>query len=162
MAQRSNNKAVGFLERDVFAIIWIVFLVLIIYLTMYRKEYIKDMITVSILFLVFLLIEPLVRLAHGSKITKKISRGREVPYWKRFPLFLAALLFLFVIERGLEAGIEESFPTESVNFILVLFWLISLFLFYYLIYSKHAEEPVDLIPGQRKRKQKRFAKLKEK
>jgi hypothetical protein len=82
----------------------------------------------------------MVRLAHGSKITKIISRGKEVPPWKRFPLFFLAILILFALERSLEVVLDETIPTESINIILVIFWLLSLFLIYYLVFSQNPED----------------------
>jgi hypothetical protein len=108
------------------------------------------MIIVSILFFAFLLIEPMVRLAHGSKITKIISRGKEVPPWKRFPLFFLAILILFALERSLEVVLDETIPTESINIILVIFWLLSLFLIYYMVFSKSSEDSVNTIFDKRK------------
>ncbi len=146
MANTGLNKVMDFIKRDLFAIIWIIFIAIIIYLTFFGKEYIKDMIVVSILFLAFILLEPLVRMAHGSKITHFISGGKPVPSWKRFPIFFVAILIVFSIKHVLEIGLDQGFPTESVNIILVVFWLITLFSIYYLIFSKRTDEHKTIIP----------------
>ena len=137
------DRTVGFLKRDVFAIIWVIFIVVIILLTLFGKEYIKDMIVVTILFLAFLMLEPLVRLSHGSRITKVISGGKEVPPWKRFPLFFVAILIVFTIKHFLELGLDQTFPEQSINIVLVVFWLIALFAIYYLIFLPKIEEQKD-------------------
>jgi hypothetical protein len=151
MVEKGTNRVFEFLQRDIFAIIWIVFIITIFYFSFYGKEFIKDMIIVSILFFAFLLIEPMVRLAHGSKITKMIARGKDVPPWKRFPMFFLAILILFALERGLEFGLDETIPTESINIILVIFWLLSLFLIYYLVFSKHEDSPEETIQKGKRR-----------
>lgn len=140
MAKKGLDKATDLVRKDIFAIIWIVFIVIIIYLTFFGKEYIKEMIVVSILFLAFFILEPIVRMAHGGKITQMISGGKDVPPWKRFPIFFVAILIVFAIKHLLELGLAETFPTESVTIILVVFWLIALFLIYYIIFSKKIEE----------------------
>ena len=145
MGKKGLDQAKDILMRDIFAIIWVILIVVIILLTFFGKEYIKDMIVVTILFLAFLMLEPIVRLSHGSKITRMISGGKEVPPWKRFPLFFIAILIVFAIKYILEAGLEEMFPTESVNIILVIFWLIAMFAIYYLIFTPNVEELEDRV-----------------
>ena len=137
------DRTVDFFKRDVFAIIWIVFIVVIVLLTFFGKEYIKDMIVVTILFLAILMLKPLVNLSAGSKITKKISGGKEVPLWKRFPLFFVAILIVFTIKNVIEVGLDQAFPENSINIVLVSFWLIALFAIYYLILSPRIEEHKD-------------------
>lgn len=138
------DRTVDFLKRDVFAIIWVVFIVVIILLTFFGKEYIKDMIVVTILFLVIFMLQPLVRLSAGSKITKKISGGKEVPLWKRFPLFFVAILIVFTIKHVIELGLDQAFPKHSINIVLVSFWLVALFAIYYLILSPRIDEHKDV------------------
>jgi hypothetical protein len=161
---RSPDRAEEFLQRDIFAVIWVVFFIIIIYLTFYAKEYIKSMIIVSVLFLAFILIEPMVRLTHGSKITTMISRGREVPTWKRFPMFLLAILILFALERGLEFVIKETLTIDAINIVLVVFWLLSLFLIYYFLFAHRADEHSDIFSAisnkNSKQKPRRHTKLK--
>jgi hypothetical protein len=137
------DRTVDFLKRDVFAIIWVIFIVVIILLTFFGKEYIKDMIVVTILFLAIFMLQPLIRLSAGSKITKKISGGKEVPLWKRFPLFFVAILIVFTIKNVIEVGLDQAFPEHSINIVLVAFWLIALFAIYYLILLPRIEEPKD-------------------
>ncbi|WP_455393019.1 hypothetical protein [[Eubacterium] cellulosolvens] len=140
MVKKGLDKGVDFLRKDIFAIIWIIFIVVIIYLTFFGKEYVKEMIVVRIMFLAIFLLHPIVRMAHGSKITKFISGGKYVPAWKRFPIFFLAILLIFAIKHFLELGLAHTFTTDSVNIILVVFWLIALFSIYYLIFSQGAEE----------------------
>jgi len=71
--KKGSDQVIEFLRKDIFAIIWVIFIVVIMYLTFFGKKYVKDMIEVSILFLAFILLEPIVRMAHGSKITQFIS-----------------------------------------------------------------------------------------
>jgi hypothetical protein len=140
MVKKGSDKALELIRKDVFAIIWAIFIVLIIYFTFFGKEYIKEMIVVSIMFLAFFLLEPLVTMSHGSKIAQFISGGKHVPSWKRFPIFFVAILIVFTIKHLLDIGLEETFHTESVNIVFVVFWLIALFAIYYLIFSQRAEE----------------------
>jgi hypothetical protein len=135
-AKQAAEQVSAFLMRDVFAVIWVMFIAVIILLTFYGKHYIKDMIVVSILFLAFFILEPIVRMAHGSKIARMISRGKHVPHWKRFPVFFIAILIIFAIKNLLELGLDKGFAVESVNLVLVGFWLAFMFLVYYLIFSK--------------------------
>jgi len=141
-----TNKVASLMQRDIFAIIWIVFIVAIILLTFYGKEYIKDMIIISIIFLAIFLLEPLVKMSHSNKIVQFISRGKPVDPWKRFPIFFLAILVVFTLKHFLELGLDASLPLESINIILVLFWLLSLFFIYYLIFS----DLHDKKPGKRK------------
>ena len=140
MGKKGLDQARELLMRDVFAIIWVILIIVIILLTFYGKEYIKEMIVVSILFLAFFLLHPIVRMAHGSKITKIISGGKEVPPWKRFPIFLLAIFIIFGIKHLLDLGLGQMFPEHSINIVLVVFWLIALFSIYYLIFSEKTEE----------------------
>jgi hypothetical protein len=137
-------------QRDVFALIWIAFIVVIVILTFYGKEYIKDMIIVSIIFLAIFILEPLVKMSHSNKLVQFISRGKPVKTWKRFPIFFMAILIVFTLKHFLEIGLEESLPLESINIILVLFWLLSLFFLYYMIFSKQNEKKTGKSRGRKK------------
>ena len=148
--KKSSDQVIEFLRKDIFAIIWVIFIVVIIYLTFFGKEYVKDMIVVSILFLAFILLEPMVRMAHGSKITQFISGGKDVPPWKRFPVFFVVILIVFAIKHSLEIGLDLAFTVESVNIVLVAFWLAFLFLIFYLIFSKKTEVQKKRIRKNRK------------
>ena len=147
----SKNGVADLIQKDIFAIIWIAFIVIIILLTFYGKEYIKDMIIVSIIFLAIFLLEPIVKMSHSNKLVQFISRGKPVAPWKRFPVFFLAILVVFSLKHFLEIGLDEALPIESINIILVLFWLLSLFFIYYLIFSKHhVKEPGKSKAGKKK------------
>lgn len=126
-------------RKDVFALIWIIFIAAIIILTYFGKYYVKDMIVVSILFLAFIMLEPLVHMAHGSSVTRLISGGKYVPAWKRFPIFFIAIIIIFAIKEFLEVSLDHAFPAGAVNIVFVAFWLAFLFLLYLLIFSKKSK-----------------------
>ncbi len=146
MVKKGLDKGLNLLQKDIFAIIWVIFIAIIILLTYYGKEYIKDLIIVSIIFLAFFLLEPIVRMSRGSKIAHMLSGGKYVPPWKRFPIFFVAVVIIFSIKHILEIGLDENLPTESINIILVIFWLISIFLIYHLIFSDKPEAPKKVLP----------------
>jgi len=138
MAKNIIDQIVDLIKKDIFAFIWLIFIAAIILLTYYGKEYVKSMIVVSIMFLAFIMLEPLVHMAHGSKVVRLISGGQHVPAWKRFPIFFVAILIVFAIKELLEVGLDRAFPAGSVNIVFVAFWLAFLFLIYILIFSKKA------------------------
>lgn len=140
MPQKPQNKAVDMVRKDVFAVIWIALIAIIILLTLYGKHIMYEMITVSILFLLFLLLEPVMKMSHGSKISQYISGGKYVPPWKRFPIFFVVVLIVFTIKHYLENYLEHAFPEEHVNVVLVLFWFIALFSIYHLIVTKQHDD----------------------
>jgi len=139
MAKNAWNQIKSLFKKDTFAFIWLIFIAAIILLTFFGQHYIKDMIVVSLIFLAFIMLEPLVHMAHGSKITRMISGGRHVPAWKRFPIFFIAIIIVFAIKELLEVGLDHAFPAHSVNIVFVAFWLAFLFLIYLLIFSKKAK-----------------------
>jgi len=139
MARSALDQLFDLIKKDTFAFIWLIFIASIILLTFYGKEYVKSMIVVSIMFLAFIMLEPLVHMAHGSKVVRMISGGKHVPTWKRFPVFFVAILIVFAIKEFLEEGLDRAFPAGSINIVFVAFWLAFLFLIYLLIFSKKAK-----------------------
>lgn len=136
---KAGKRLESFFQKEPFTFIWLIFIAAIIALTYFGKHYVKDMIVVSILFLAFLMLEPIVHMAHGSKFTKLISGGRRVPVWKRFPVFFMAILIIFAIKHFLEYGLDRAFPSYAINIVFVFFWLAFLFLLFILIFSKKAK-----------------------
>ena len=56
MAKRNALDQINELfKKDTYAVIWIIFIAAIILLTYFGKNYVKDMIVVSIMFLAFLI-----------------------------------------------------------------------------------------------------------
>jgi len=141
MPKKKQNKIQEMFQNDIFTYIWLVFIVLIIYFTYFGKEFVREMIITSIMFLAFFLLEPLVKMAHGSKVTEFLARGKQIPPWKRFPIFFIAILIVFAIKHFLEKNLDEqTFPEHSVNIVFVVFWLIALFAIYYLIFQQHSDD----------------------
>jgi len=141
MARRSDptslvEKHVSRLKKDVFALIWIVFAVALLIMSVYFKEYVKDMIVISIMFILIRYLEPILYNMHGNSVTTFLSRGAHVPKWKRFPLFFLEIIFLYIVFQGLQLLIEYAFPTTSINIIVVIFWLGFLFFLWYYALSK--------------------------
>ena len=141
MPGKQQNKIQEMFQNDIFTWIWIVFIGLIIYFTYFGREFVREMIITSIMFLAFFLLEPLVKMAHGSKVTEFLARGKNIPPWKRFPIFFIAILIVFAIKHFLEENLNEAtFPEQSVTIVLVVFWLIALFAIYYLIFQQHSDD----------------------
>jgi len=137
MAKRNAlNQVSELLKKDTYAVIWIIFIAAIGLLTYFGKAHVKDMIVTSIMFLAFLMLEPLVRQSHSTKLTRLISGGKHVPVWKRFPIFFVAIIIIFAIKHILEVGLDHAFPAGAVNIVFVAFWLAFLFLLFLLIFSK--------------------------
>jgi len=130
------NQLGDLLKKDTYTVIWIILIAAIILLTYYGKAYVKDMIVTSIMFLAIVLLEPMVQQAHSTKFTRLLSGGKNVPVWKRFPIFFVAIIIVFAIKHFLEDGLDHAFPAGAVNIVFVAFWLAFLFLIFILIFSK--------------------------
>ncbi|MEM5814371.1 MAG: hypothetical protein QXD77_00980 [Candidatus Aenigmatarchaeota archaeon] len=124
------------LEHDVFAYIWAIFIAVFIILTIYFKTYVKEMIVISALFLIFWFIEPLMFGVTGKTVTTILSKGKEVAEWKRFPLFFLVIIFLYVLYNGIGMVISMAFPEESINVVFVVMWLGFLYLLWVYKFSK--------------------------
>ncbi len=129
-------KNVEKLKRDTFAVVWIALIVALLLMTVFFKTYIKDMIVISILFLLFWYIEPLVLGVTGRTVTTFLSRGRRVPAWKRFPLFFLAIMVVYFAYVAIQATLDRAFPATSVNIVLVFLWVGFLFLLWVYKFSK--------------------------
>jgi len=132
------DKEVRMLRKDIFAQIWVVLAVVLVVMTLYFKAYVKGMIIISILFMMFWYLQPLVFGVTGKTVTTYLSRGQKVPWWKRFPLFFLFIVMLAVLNAGLEAVFSMAFPEESVNIVFVIMWLGFLFLLWVYIFPKEA------------------------
>ncbi len=136
---KAGKRLESFFQKEPFTFIWLIFIAAIIALTYFGKHYVKDMIVVSMMFLAFIMLEPLVHMAHGKSVVKMISGGKYIPVWKRFPLFFVAILIIFAFKHSLEYALDKTFPTASINLVFVFFWLAFLFLIFLLIFSKKAK-----------------------
>ncbi|MEM2874066.1 MAG: hypothetical protein QW063_01255 [Candidatus Nanoarchaeia archaeon] len=121
-------KEVKKLKRDVFIFIWIIFIAVLIVMTKYFKQYVKGMIVISLLFVIFWYFEPFLFGATGKTVTTYLSRGQKVPKWKRFPLFFLVIILLYIIYSGIQIVLNWAFPAESVNIVFVALWIGFLFL----------------------------------
>jgi UDP-N-acetylmuramyl pentapeptide phosphotransferase/UDP-N-acetylglucosamine-1-phosphate transferase len=114
MPRKKNAQPIDFIRNDIFLIIWIFFIALILLIwyydsildTKHEHHLITEMIAVSAIFLIFFLLEPVIRMSHSSKVSQIISKGEYVEPWKRFPIFFFALLIVFGIKHYLEAYLE--------------------------------------------------------
>ena len=122
------TQKVESLKKDVYAIMWIALIIALIAMTFFAKAYIRDMLVISILFLIFWFLEPFLFGATGKTVTAFLSRGRKVPRWKRFPLFFLVIVMLYVLYSGIQAVMTYAFPAGSVNVVIVALWLGFLFL----------------------------------
>ncbi|MCX6774530.1 MAG: hypothetical protein NTY99_00360 [DPANN group archaeon] len=124
------------LKKDVYAIIWIVMIASFIIMTLFFKSYLKDMIVISILTIIFWYLEPLLFGATGKTVTTFLSGGKHVPRWKRFPLFFLIIIFMDILWNGIQFSIERIFPTQSINLVFVALWVGFLFLLWVYKFSK--------------------------
>ncbi|MFH0829559.1 MAG: hypothetical protein V1887_00145 [Candidatus Aenigmatarchaeota archaeon] len=122
--------------HDVFTYIWIAFIVALILTMMFFRGYVKQMINMSVLFLIFWYLEPLVFGMTGTTMTTLLSRGRKVAEWKRFPLFFVVTILVYVIYSGVEMVLDLAFPEEHINPVFVIMWLGMLFLLWVYKFSK--------------------------
>ena len=122
--------------HDVFTYIWIAFIISLILVMMFFRGYVKQMINMSVLFLIFWYLEPLVFGMTGTTMTTLISRGRKVVEWKRFPLFFLVTILVYLIYSGVEMVLDMAFPEEHINPVFVIMWLAMLFLLWVYKLSK--------------------------
>ena len=133
---RFVTKHIRAIQKDIFAIIWIIFAAALALMTLFFKVYLRDMIVISIMFILFWFLEPVMYGMHGRSITSLLSRGQTVPKWKRFPLFFLEIILLYIIYAALQTVIESTLPASAVNFILVLLWVGFLFLLWQYYFSE--------------------------
>jgi hypothetical protein len=124
------------LKKDMYAIIWIAMIAALVGMTFFAKLYVRDMMVISILFVLFWYLEPFLYGMHGKSITALLSRGHSVPRWKRFPIFFLEIILLYAIYSGLQSALESAFPAGSVNIVIVGLWLGFLFLLWVYKFSK--------------------------
>lgn len=130
------TKHVEKLKKDTFAIIWIIFAAVLVAMTVLFKQYVKGMIVISLLFLIFWYLEPLMFGATGKTVTAYLSRGQKVPRWKRFPLFFLVIILVYVLYSAIQMALDAAFPQESVNIVFVVLWLGFLFLLWHYKFSR--------------------------
>lgn len=130
------RKEVRMIENDVFTYIWIAFIVALVGMMVFFKGYVKQMINISILFLIFWYLEPIIFGMTGTTVTTLLSRGRKVTEWKRFPLFFLVTILVYVLYSGVEMALDLAFPEEHVNPVFVIMWLGMLFLLWVYKFSK--------------------------
>ena len=130
------NKEVNKLKKDIYALIWIAFIAILVIMTFFFKIYIREMIAISILTIVFWYLEPLLFGATGKTVTAYLSGGKKVPRWKRFPLFFLVIIFIDFLWNGIYYAVEEAFPTQSINLVFVALWVGFLFLLWVVKFSK--------------------------
>jgi len=130
------TKKVEKLKKDVYALIWIALIAAFVIMTLFFKSYIKEMVAISILTIVFWYLEPLLFGATGKTVTAFLSGGKKVPRWKRFPLFFLIIILIDVLWNAIYYGVELAFPTQSINLVFVALWVGFLFLLWVYKFSK--------------------------
>ena len=125
------------LIHDPYIYSWIIFAISIIAMTLYFKAYIKEMINISILFLIFWVVEPLILGVSGTTVTTLLGRGKTVSNWKRFPLFFIAVIMVYVLYSSVEELLGMAYLEEHVNFVFVMTWLGMLFLLWIYKFSNN-------------------------
>jgi hypothetical protein len=138
-AKAAAKKRAAELKQDTFVYIWSLFVIAFVVMTIYFKSYVKEMINISVLFMIFFYLEPLMFGVTGTTVTTLLSRGRKVANWKRFPLFFLIIIMVYVMYTGVQAILDMAFPEEHVNIIFVLMWLGMLFLLWIYKFSMESE-----------------------
>jgi hypothetical protein len=126
MANRLTEK----LKRDTLGLIWIVFIASLVVMTLWFKPYIKDLIIISILFLVFCLLEPFLLHSGSKEFANILPGGRAAPRWKKFPIFFGSIILLYFVYALLEEAMGRALPTGGINLVFVAIWIILLFIIY--------------------------------
>jgi len=130
------TKKVERLKKDVYALIWIALIAAFVIMTLFFKSYIKEMVAISILTIIFWYLEPLLFGATGKTVTAFLSRGQKVPRWKRFPLFFLIIILIDVLWNAIYYSVELAFPAQSINLVFVAMWVGFLFLLWVYKFSK--------------------------
>lgn len=127
------------IKQDVFALIWILFAAVLLAMSVYFKDFIKEMMVISVLFLVFWYLEDIMFGMTGTTVTTVISRGKKIEAWKRFPLFFLAVVLIDVVWNVMWYLLDLAFPGEQVNIVFIGMWLGLLFLLWVYKFSKEKE-----------------------
>jgi len=138
-AKALAKKRAAELKQDTFVYIWVLFIVAFVVMTVYLKSYVKEMINISVLFMIFFYLEPLMFGVTGKTVTTVLSKGQNVPNWKRFPLFFLVIVLVYFMYSGIQEMLDIAFPEEHVNIVFVLMWLGLLFLLWVYKFSKYRE-----------------------
>ena len=128
------------MEKDTFSYIWFIFIVSLTVMALGFKGYTKEMINVSILFMIFWYLQPLMFGMTGRTVTTILSKGQDVPIWKRFPLFFLVIVVLYLINRGIQIALDMAFPDEHVNIVFVIIWIGFLYFIWVYVFSKFNKE----------------------
>ena len=139
-AKAAAKRKAEEMEKDVFSYIWLLLIVTVIILTVGFKGYMKEMINVSILFIIFWYLQPLTFGMTGRTVTTVLSKGQDVPIWKRFPLFFLVIVVLYLINTGIQAALNMAFPDEHVNIVFVIVWLCFLYFVWVYVFSKFSKD----------------------
>jgi hypothetical protein len=139
-AKAAARRKAEEMEKDTFSYIWFIFIVAIVVMTVGFKGYMKEMINVSILFIIFWYLQPLTFGMTGRTVTTVLSKGQDVPIWKRFPLFFLVIVILYLINRGIQLALDMAFPDEHVNVVFVIVWLGFLYFVWVYVFSKFHKE----------------------
>lgn len=133
------EKKVKELEKDVFAIMWLILIIVLVILTVFFKPYLKQIINISIVFMIFYYMQPLMFGMTGRTVTTFLSRGQKVPVWKKFPLFVLVVVIINLLYSGIQTVLDIAFPEEHVNIVFVIVWMGFLYLMWVSVFSKGRE-----------------------
>ena len=131
-----STRIVRKLRKDSFAVMWLILIISLALMTYFLKSYVKDMIVISILFLIFKYLEPLIYSVHKRSATTILSGGHSVPTWKRFPIFFLEILLAYIIYGTLQTALDTAFPSGSINIVFVALWVGFLFLLWVVKFSR--------------------------
>ena len=120
-------KIITALKKDVLALIWIAFIVSIVVMTVWFQSSLKDIIIISVLFILFYYFEPIILNPKGI-IT--LLGVRFAPRWKTFPIFFIGIILIYFGYVFLQEILTRTLPTGGINIVFVAIWLMLLFVMY--------------------------------
>src|SRR3989344_1444821 len=99
-------KIITALKKDVLALIWIAFIVSIVVMTVWFQSSLKDIIIISVLFILFYYFEPIILNPKGI-IT--LLGVRFAPRWKTFPIFFIGIILIYFGYVFFQGNIDKNF-----------------------------------------------------
>ena len=121
------RKLIVALTKDVLALIWIAFIIAIVAMTFWFQAYLKDLIIISVLFILFFYFEQIIT---NPKGILSFLGVKSAPRWKTFPIFFIGVIAVYLGYVFLQEILTRTLPTGGINIVFVAIWLILLFIMY--------------------------------
>ncbi|MEK6923432.1 MAG: hypothetical protein AABW84_01955 [Nanoarchaeota archaeon] len=122
-----KDKIIAALKKDVLAVIWITFIASIVIMTVWFQSSLKDLIIVSVLFILFYYFEQIIVNPKGIIAFLGV---KSAPRWKTFPIFFVGIIAIYFGFVFLQEILTKTLPTGGINIVFVAIWLILLFIMY--------------------------------